>query len=1474
MPNTRSTHRGTDSDPLEEEEFGDASDMVVDPTVRLMERMFQEMRADRQQMQRLQEERDRAQQDRDRAQEDRDKAMRDLIQRLTPASSSSGAAAGGASGGATGRKAKKVDYPVLGPVQETDMADYRTWRESFEGAANLAQLERECDLAGRQAILRTALDTTWQKLWTTRMLKIDDRDDLGAAMDKIKDYLRAKRSPLLDRRDFYARKQRNGEKLDSYFAELQMLYDSCDFRDDDLICPHRGCLEKCGHGDGHRLREERLRDRLIFGLHNNKVQQKVLEEEYDKLTLERTYNIIQAMESASKTAGDLQGQGSSVDKVDAGRKGARVKSTYKKDKATQQQQQQQKQKPAEKQSCRNCGGHYGKCPAEGQTCAFCKKVGHFARCCQAQKKAGAKGSSGGQREQTLNTVTVEETSMVHKQEKPTLVVSTTIGKKTQDERWLFDSGADVCVISPAQLQAYGRVKRRATDIKLLSAQATEMGEQGIVQATFHSDGQDFTAEVYVVEGVRMPILSFSCLVAMGFLPHKWPEVTRQVTALSLGRKVPRTEILIPEQVDNGVREQMFTEFPLVFPDDQTVEPLKAMTGPPMRIELVPDAKPFKRFKANSIPHYWMDTVKQQLDKMVLKDVIEFVPIGEVGDWVLAMVTVAKAGSSEPRITIDFGPLNPYVKRMGYPTKTPAEEVARIPAGMKFFTTLDGRHGYWQVLLAEECRHLTTFITPWGHYRFKRNAMGLISAGDEHNLRGDRAIEGIDNVSKIVEDIIIYDSDYDTHLKRVRDVLQRCQEAGITLSRKKAKIAQPAVEWCGYTLTAEGYTANQRLNEALQQFPVPKHKTDVRSFCGLVQQFEALSPDLAEMLAPIRPLMSSKAVFQWSDVQQSAFDKVISELCSTRLLAHFRKEANLRLETDAAQKTGFGYALWQEEPEGDLWRLLRCGSRAVSDAESRYSVTESELAAVVYAFKKLKLYVRGKNIQLIVDHKPLVSILDHKGLDEIESPRILRLKEKLRYETFTTVWREGAKHTVADAFSRYPVSSADDDLGGDEDVEDYAKKFTISAASIYCVDQDKVDPVLARVREMTNADQTMIKLKDTIMTGFPNSKANCLELSEYWGVKDKLSVVDDLVLYGKRVVIPTAMRSEVLKELHAAHQGQERVLQRARLCVYWPGMIPQIRDMVRNCKECGENQASQAKEPLVTDVRPTRPGEAVAADLFSWENKEYFVITDKYSGWPEVFEYKRSMTTSDTTKDLMKWFMVLGVPNRITTDNGPQFKSAEFSDFCKKWGIHHDPSSPYHHIANGYAEAAVKSVKTMVKKTCAGRSIGNADFWQAMLEYRNTPRKDGLSPAQRVFGRPMRTKLPSHPLALERTAQHEIKKADRRAANLRQKAKERYDSGAKELPELQVGDIVRVQHHVTKKWDLIAEVVEIKPRGRSYLVRSESGKLYWRNRRYLRRYYDKGEEQGSGSVVNDKKQCSEPVLRRSKRGRKPKVVHDA
>ncbi|QQP41149.1 Transposon Tf2-6 polyprotein [Caligus rogercresseyi] len=250
------------------------------------------------------------------------------------------------------------------------------------------------------------------------------------------------------------------------------------------------------------------------------------------------------------------------------------------------------------------------------------------------------------------------------------------------------------------------------------------------------------------------------------------------------------------------------------------------------------------------------------------------------------------------------------------------------------------------------------------------------------------------------------------------------------------------------------------------------------------------------------------------------------------------------------------------------------------------------------------------------------------------------------------------------------------------------------------------------------------------------------------------------------------------ELHVLEKGTGPILSKAG-CIAL-GLIPTGWPHVKGCDDCATHKASQAKEPLVQDEQPSRPGEAVAADLFLYEGREYLVITDKYSGWPEVYDCGKSgVNTKDVEKAIARWMAALGVPVRLTTDGGPQFKGEAFKEFCRRWGILHDPSSPYHHIANGYAEAAVKSMKSLVKKVSP--DVRSSKFFKALLTYRNTPRSDGLSPAERLYGRPARTSLPAHPVVYNRTDRDRVIKADRKAVSLRAKAA--YDVGSKELSEL-------------------------------------------------------------------------------------------
>jgi hypothetical protein len=98
---------------------------------------------------------------------------------------------------------------------------------------------------------------------------------------------------------------------------------------------------------------------------------------------------------------------------------------------------------------------------------------------------------------------------------------------------------------------------------------------------------------------------------------------------------------------------------------------------------------------------------------------------------------------------------------------------------------------------------------------------------------------------------------------------------------------------------------------------------------------------------------------------------------------------------------------------------------------------------------------------------------------------------------------------------------------------------------------------------------------------------------------------DLVLQGSRLVIPTALRKDVLKKLHLAHQGIERTLRRARQLVYWPGLTSDITNTINSCAECQAMLPSPGREPMMSDPPPSRVFEDVSIDIFSYSGNHLF-----------------------------------------------------------------------------------------------------------------------------------------------------------------------------------------------------------------------------------------------------------------------------
>ena len=269
----------------------------------------------------------------------------------------------------------------------------------------------------------------------------------------------------------------------------------------------------------------------------------------------------------------------------------------------------------------------------------------------------------------------------------------------------------------------------------------------------------------------------------------------------------------------------------------------------------------------------------------------------------------------------------------------------------------------------------------------------------NNHRMDEAFTGLPRFRRVVDDIVIYDENIPQYTQHVRQFLQRCEDKRITLNTSKWKFAQPTVNFAGFCLSSAGYRIDPSITQAIANFSTPANRTDLRSFIGLVNQLSTSTSTVANLLSPLRPLLRTKNEFTWSDEFETVFQTIKASLISAPTLSYFDLSKPTRLCTDASRR-GLGFVLQQKT--GDTWSLIQAGSRFLSDAETRYAVIELELLAVSWAISKCHVFLAGlPHFTVITDHHPLVPILNNHQLDEIDNPRLQRLKAKMMGYNFTT-----------------------------------------------------------------------------------------------------------------------------------------------------------------------------------------------------------------------------------------------------------------------------------------------------------------------------------------------------------------------------------------------------------------------------------------------------------------------------------------
>ena len=150
------------------------------------------------------------------------------------------------------------------------------------------------------------------------------------------------------------------------------------------------------------------------------------------------------------------------------------------------------------------------------------------------------------------------------------------------------------------------------------------------------------------------------------------------------------------------------------------------------------------------------------------------------------------------------------------------------------------------------------------------------------------------------------------------------------------------------------------------------------------------------------------------------------------------------------------------------------------------------------------------------------------------------------------------------------------------------------------------------------------------------------------------MVEGLIFKGSRLVIPSAMRQEMLDKIHEGHMGISKSKQRSRESVYWPGISVDVDNMIQGCSTCVEFSPAQQKETLQPQDIPQYPWQKVGADLFSITGQNYLVVADYFSLYPEVNQLS-NITTAAVKKALAGIFSRHGIPEELFTDNGSQLR---------------------------------------------------------------------------------------------------------------------------------------------------------------------------------------------------------------------------
>ena len=576
----------------------------------------------------------------------------------------------------------------------------REWK-FYELAAGIHKKAQEVRVASLLNVIgKEGMDMyeTFQWENSSDALKIDK------VLEKFEERCVPARNETYERYVFFKREQLSNESLDSYITTLMKLSESCGFG---------------------ALRESLVRDRLILGVKDDRVREKLLGKR--DLDLNKAIETIKASQVTHSRATEISEEFSANEDINA------VGQSSKPKRGKGSRRKPPSKAPSKIKECLFCGGTHALerklCPASGQKCKKCGKEGHFAVKCRS-KSEDAK----------VHLVEQEEVFYVHSVSgKDQALVSLTLNGSAS-VTFQIDTGSSANIL-PLQdyiraTKDYSKANIVPKDITLVMHDRSKRKALGSARLEVAHKGSKHELNFVIVDQEVTPLLGLKSSQGMGLVKIMVP-----------GVDTPVNNVVAAPKIESAVSENV-TKDPVLSPFADVFQGIGCLPGE-YSIELNKDVQPVVH-PPRRVPVPKKEAMKTELDKMVADKIVT--PATEPTDWVSSVLVVPKKDGSV-RICLDPKDLNTAIKRSHYPLPTVEDVTSRL-TNAKVFSVLDAKSGFWQVKLTENASYLTTFNTPFGRFRWLRMPFGISSAPEIWQRKMHEAIEGLQGVEVIADDFLV------------------------------------------------------------------------------------------------------------------------------------------------------------------------------------------------------------------------------------------------------------------------------------------------------------------------------------------------------------------------------------------------------------------------------------------------------------------------------------------------------------------------------------------------------------------------------------------------------------------------------------------------------------------------------------------------------------------------------------------------